>query len=807
MAGESPDISGRDRERASTIEGGQSPEKTPETPDRVPRAATDPEDDASESAADAPSANGARDASPAELIPGPATPADDAGEPVPRAEPAPGAASGGTSGTIGAQRSGDSAEAPPAAGNDDEAPQAPTEPAEPAEPADDSADSQDPKDPADPADDTADSADGADDTDNSADDADDAVDDADDSTDPADDSTDPADDSGGATGAGAAPPAAPAEPSGAPRDPREPAPARKPAESPTDGTDGDTGDDTGDGAPKPSPETGAPAREEDGDPDAAVSAAGAAERRATPPTPAKPPEAPASAPSGPPSGPPAAGSEAARKAGRDDAAAGSGRRPGGVVDRPTTALRVGGSGTAAPPPPAAPPRPTAAPPPADADRDPMELLAALTNRPAPPPTPLRVLLRRLKIWTPLAVLLLIVFVVAQSLRPLPDPGLEVTAAESFTFDGESPSVPWPETGQAALGVQGIGSFGQSGGSEPVPIASVAKVMTAYLLLQEHPLEPGEQGPGIEIDQRAEEEAGLSESDSESTVEVREGDSISEYEALQAILIASANNVARLVARWVSDSEEDFIEQMNETAAELGMENTTYTDPSGLEPETVSTAADQVLLAEAAMADPVFREIVGVSMYEDSYDQEHGNWNYLVPVDGVVGIKTGTTTAAGGCLMFAAEQEVDGERRLILGAVLGQPPHPTDNSILTGALTAGEELMDFAQDELVSERVFQAGDVVGEVDDGLGGTTPVTVTEDVTAVGWPGLEVRVELEESYRDPESEDGDATGPLPHSADADTPVGRLLVGDGDGGVSVPVALAEDLVEPGFGARLLRLG
>jgi D-alanyl-D-alanine carboxypeptidase len=756
VAGESPDISGRDRERAATIEGGQSPEKTPETPDRVPRAATDPEDDASESASDAPSANGARDASPAERIPGPATPADDAGEPVPRAEPAPAAASGGTSGTIGAQRSGDSAEAPPAARNDDEAPQDPAEPT--ADAADDSTDSPDPEDPADP----ADSADAA----------------------------DAAEDSGGASDAEeeGATDSATAEPSAAPRDPREPAPAQKPAESPTDGT----GEGTGDGDPEPSPETGASAREEDDGPDAAVSAAGAAERRATPPAPAKPTEAPASPPPGPPSVPPAAG---------------SGKRPSGMVDRPTTALRVGGSGTAAPPPPAAPPRPTAPPPPADADRDPMELLAALTNRPAPPPTPLRVLLRRIKIWTPLAVLLLIVFVVAQTLRPLPDPGLEVTAAESFTFDGESPSVPWPETGQAALGVQGIGSFGQSGGSEPVPIASVAKVMTAYVLLQELPLEPGEQGPDFEIDQRADEEAGLSESDGESTVEVHADDSISEYEALQAILLASANNVARLVARSVLDSEEAFIEEMNETAEELGMENTTYTDPSGLEADTVSTAADQVLLAEAAMADPVFREIVGVSGYTDSYGTDHGNWNYLVPVDGVVGIKTGTSTAASGCLMFAAEQEVDGERRLILGAVLGQPPHPSDNSILTGALTAGEELMDFAQDALVSERVFQAGDVVGEVDDGLGGTTPVTVTEDVTAVGWPGLEVRVELEESYRDPESEDGDAAGPLPHSADADTPVGRLLVGDGDGGVSVPVALAEDLAEPGFGARLLRLG
>ncbi|MGP3970385.1 D-alanyl-D-alanine carboxypeptidase family protein, partial [Streptomyces sp. 6N223] len=423
-------------------------------------------------------------------------------------------------------------------------------------------------------------------------------------------------------------------------------------------------------------------------------------------------------------------------------------------------------------------------------------LAALTNRPPPPPTPWRNTVRRFKIYTPLVLLLLVALATAQALRPLPDPSLELAAAETFTFEGETPTVPWPETGQAALGVDGVGSFGTSGGEEPVPIASVAKVMTAYVILRDHPLEPGAQGPAIPIDQVAEEEAGLSETEGESTVDVQAGDSISQHEALQAIMIASANNVARLLARWDAGSEEAFVEKMNDAAAELGMEDTTYTDPSGLDSGTVSTAADQVRLAEAAMADPVFREVVGVSGYTDSYGVEHGNWNYLVPVDGVIGIKTGTSSAAGGCLLFAAEQEVDGERQLILGAVLGQPPAAEDNSILTEALNAGQTLIDFAQEELTSAEVFSSGEVVGQVDDGLGGETPVRVAEEVTAFGWPGLEVGVELAAA------EDG-----IPHTADAGTGVGDLRLGNDDGGVTVPVELAEKLGEPGFAARLRRLG
>jgi serine-type D-Ala-D-Ala carboxypeptidase (penicillin-binding protein 5/6) len=451
---------------------------------------------------------------------------------------------------------------------------------------------------------------------------------------------------------------------------------------------------------------------------------------------------------------------------------------------------------AAPPAPPVPPPPRVPPPPADSERDPLELLAALTNRPPPPPTPWRTAVRRFKIYTPVALLLLIVLATAQALRPLPDPSLELTAAETFTFEGETPTVPWPETGQAALGVDGVGSFGTSGEQKPVPIASVAKVMTAYLILRDHPLEPGAEGPGIPIDQQAEDDAGLSETEDESTVDVRAGDTISEYEALQAIMIASANNVARLLARWDADSEEAFVEKMNEAAAELGMDDTTYTDPSGLNEDTVSTAADQVRLAEAAMADPVFREVVGVSAYEDSYGVEHRNYNYLVPVDGVIGIKPGTTSAAGGCLLFAAEQEVAGERQLILGAVLGQPPAAEDNSILTGALNAGKTLIDFAQEELTSAEVFSSGDVVGEVDDGLGGSAPVTVAEKVTAVGWPGLEVGIEL-----------AAAADGIPHTADAGTGVGELRMGNDDDGVTVPVRLAEELVEPGLSTRLRRLG
>lgn len=476
-----------------------------------------------------------------------------------------------------------------------------------------------------------------------------------------------------------------------------------------------------------------------------------------------------------------------------------------AVDQPTSALRLpkeaGGKATERPStfvPLKTDARPvaSAASLVADTEQNPLDLLAELTNRPAPPLTPWRSVVRRIKIWSPLLILLLIVLAVVQVLRPLPEPRLALTAAESFTFDGVVPDAPWPSSGQAVLDVAGLGTFGSSGAQEPVPIASVAKVMTAYVILRDHPMAPDGDGADILVDQQAEDDAALS-AEGESTVEARAGDTISQREALQAILIASGNNIARLLGRWDAGSEEAFVQKMNEAAADLGMKNTTYTDPSGLRAETVSTAADQVILGKAAMADEVFRQIVRMPSYVDSYGKEYGNWNFLVPSNGVVGIKTGTTTEAGGNLLFAAEQEVDGTTQLIVGAVLGQPPHPSDSSILTGALVASEQLIRFAQGRLEAHRVLSEGDVVGHVDDGLGGRTPVVVTETVRAVGWPGLTVGLSLEERRR----------GGVPGTADGGTRIGVLTVGHGPGRVEVPVALAEELDEPGFTDRLVRLG
>ncbi|MBL0777357.1 D-alanyl-D-alanine carboxypeptidase, partial [Streptomyces albidoflavus] len=424
---------------------------------------------------------------------------------------------------------------------------------------------------------------------------------------------------------------------------------------------------------------------------------------------------------------------------------------------------------------------------------PLDLLAELTNTPPPPETPLRTAVRRVKIWTPLVILLLIVFAVVQSVRPLPEGTLALTAEETYTFKGEEPAMPWPTEGQATVTVDGIGSLGSYGEQKPIPIGSVAKVMTAYTILREHPVKKGTEGEMLTIDAKAQrdyENAGQ-----ESTVKVTEGQKISVKEAIEAIMLPSANNIARQLARWDSDGDEAaFVEKMNKYADELGMENTTYTDPSGLKETTVSSAEDQVKLGKAVMEFETFSSVVRLPNYESTTSgQTEKNYNFLVPMYGVVGIKTGSTTKAGGNLLFAAEKVVDGEKQLIIGAVFGQHAPP----ILDTATARSKDLILRTQELLTSKPVVRKGDVVGHVDDGLGSTTPVVATKDVPAVGWPGLTVKLALDDGGK-----------ALPHEAEAGTKVGVLSVGDGTGdAVEVPVALQSDLAEPSFGAKLQRIG
>ncbi|MBV2152360.1 D-alanyl-D-alanine carboxypeptidase [Kitasatospora sp. SUK 42] len=419
----------------------------------------------------------------------------------------------------------------------------------------------------------------------------------------------------------------------------------------------------------------------------------------------------------------------------------------------------------------------------------MEVLAALNARPV---SPLRRALKRITIWTVFLAVVLGAVAVAQLLRPLPDPKMRMSAAGSYSFSGDPLDLAWPAKGQSAAEVVGVGSLGSSGQETPAPIASVTKVMNAYLFLQKYPLKKGESGPKITVDKQAAQESGNAD---ESRVTLTEGQVLTEYQALELLMLPSANNVARLLARYHSGSEEAFVKLMNDTAAGLGMTNTVYADPAGFSADTKSTAKDQLKLAEQVMQDEIFRQIVSTPETNFNGGKIPNTNNLINPKTGVIGVKTGSSTPAGGCLMWAAYKEIGGVKRMILGVTLGQQatsPNPGDGILPTVLKVSGKQIQ-AAQNGLAGQTVVKKGDVVGTVDDGLGGKVAVVATEDLVVAGFPGITGTVTLDPAK-------------LGHDEKAGKEVGVLRVGAGDGRTEVPVALQSDLHPASIQSRLLRM-
>ena len=139
------------------------------------------------------------------------------------------------------------------------------------------------------------------------------------------------------------------------------------------------------------------------------------------------------------------------------------------------------------------------------------------------------------------------------------------------------------------------------------------------------------------------------------------------------------------------SETSFVAEMNAEARALGMDHTIYTDPSGFDPSTVSTAADQLRVLEHAMRFPVFRQIVSMPSVTLPVVGTLTNFNPLI-ADGYAG-KTGSDSAAGGCLAFFTQVTVAGHGLTAVGVVMGQGQNGNTSAILAAAGKAAQQLVD------------------------------------------------------------------------------------------------------------------
>ena len=349
-------------------------------------------------------------------------------------------------------------------------------------------------------------------------------------------------------------------------------------------------------------------------------------------------------------------------------------------------------------------------------------------------------LRRLKLTVSAVVAIVVLAAVGQYLRPVPAVHLVRTVSARVRIPGSNPTLPWPSTGEATVAVEGVGTVGSYGGNQPEAIGSVAKVMTALLVLRAHPIGVGESGPEITVTAQDVATYHADNAAGDSVVAVATGEQLSELQALQALLIPSGDNIASLLASWDAGSESAFVAQMNQMAAKLGLRHTHYADASGVSAATVSTAADQTRLAEVAMENPTFASIVALPQVTLPVAGLTYNVNSQVTHDDFIGVKTGWTPAAGGCFVFAARRSVGGTPTTVVGAVLGQG----GVTELGNAINAAVALVNATFATLSPYTVIPRDGEVASLTQPWLAAVAIPAPRSLTVVGWPGLTLRTSL---------------------------------------------------------------
>lgn len=187
--------------------------------------------------------------------------------------------------------------------------------------------------------------------------------------------------------------------------------------------------------------------------------------------------------------------------------------------------------------------------------------------------------------------------------------------------------------------------------EKLPMASTTKIMTTLLCI-----ESGGLDEEFVVDNAAIHVEG-------SSMGLQENDIVTKYALCCGMLLPSGNDAANAAAVAVAGSIPDFITMMNARAAEIGMKDTCFVTPSGLDGEGHGASAyDMALLTREAMRNPVFREIcarksANVNFGNPPYARTLYNTNKLLGMcEGVIGVKTGFTDEAGRCLVSACERD-------------------------------------------------------------------------------------------------------------------------------------------------------
>lgn len=316
----------------------------------------------------------------------------------------------------------------------------------------------------------------------------------------------------------------------------------------------------------------------------------------------------------------------------------------------------------------------------------------------------------------------------------------------------------------------------------LPMASTTKMMT--LLLAVEAIERGE--VSLSDEAAASEYVTTQEG---SGIDLRVGEVLTVEELIKSVAIASANDAAVMLAEHLAGDEDTFVFQMNHRAVALGLTNTRFQNPHGLDTDGhYSSARDLALLAKELLTHDIIRPylaMVRTEIRDGAYPLQNTNmllWRY----DGAFGVKTGTTTNAGNCLVAAAERDGFALLAVVLGA------DTTEERFMEA-----DALLDYGFEHFTYCSFAKAGEPLSEVPLKRGTQKSIAYEAESDL----GIAVPKGAEDSLRTETIFPERLKAPIEKGA----ALGEMVLYDGDTEVGRTVLLASETVEKNTIGRMIK--
>ncbi|WP_245958544.1 D-alanyl-D-alanine carboxypeptidase family protein [Microbacterium bovistercoris] len=344
----------------------------------------------------------------------------------------------------------------------------------------------------------------------------------------------------------------------------------------------------------------------------------------------------------------------------------------------------------------------------------------------------------------------------------------------------------PQEGASALSVSGgeaylgetSGIWAKTGTNDPRPMASITKLVTALVVLERKPLADAiDPGPTIRFSKTDHDLYDKYYVQGATIRAMPTGSSMSEREALAAMLIPSASNYAEAVSTWAYGSQGAFLSAARRWLAKNGLAETRIVEPTGISPKNTSTPADLIALGRLAAANPAVAAITATRSMTLPNIGVVSNTNDLLGVEGVTGLKTGNLGDGAHNLLYTASLDVGiGEPLAVVGVVLGGW---SDRSVDAEV----QALLASIRSGFHEVPVGSAGQVVGEVTTRWGDKAQLVIAESASLRTWSDTPIEVTM--TTEKPKTyTDGEVVGSITWTAGPNTATSDIVL---DGAIGQP--------------------